>query len=75
MRIRQARKIIDVAHREKNQPTGRVMRALRTIWHRSRFKDGKRMGGLKSDKYIKLIAEVLLGKIKVNSYGKQIGEK
>ena len=74
MRIRQARKVIETAHCEQRQPTGRVMRAMRTIWHRSRFENGRRMGGGKQNNTIKLMAEILTGRIKVDSYGRPTGE-
>lgn len=76
MRIRQAKKIVEAAAHGQMPPLGKTMTALRTIWHRSRHpegdKAGQRMGGTIRDHQIKLIAQVLSGRVKVDMYGRLI---
>lgn len=74
MRIRQAKKIIEAAAHGQLPPVSRVIRALRTVWHRSRHENGKRMGGSLRDRQLKTISLVLTGRLKVNLYGVPINE-
>ena len=69
MRARQAKKIIKNAVHGRRPPTRRVVRALRTVWHRSHHENGKRMGGSLFNFQVNLVAQVITGKIKVNPYG------
>lgn len=67
MRIRQAEKLLNNAH---GKPTGKIIKALRTIWHRTRHAEGlsvagNRMGGSVSDKTVSVVAKILTEEIKV----------
>ena len=66
MRIRQAKKIVRRSANGEQPPINKVYRALRTVWHRSRHKNGKRMGGSVSNKSVNDAARAL------NSYVENI---
>jgi len=66
MRIRQAQRIIDKqTHRQARYTKGQLKKALRTIWHRSRFADGvdkahQRMGGGITERTVRAVVYTLI---------------
>lgn len=44
MKIRQAKKIVEVAAKRHTGRTGSIMKALNVIWHQSRYPEGPRKG-------------------------------
>lgn len=75
MRIRQAKKIVEAAAHGQLPQHGKVKKALRTVWHRSRHpegdKAGQRMGGTIRNHQIDLIAKVLAGRVQVDIFGRE----